>query len=257
MNSVKRIFVIGHPGAGKALFSKELAKKLDWKFVNADFELEIRLGKPLGEILGNDGSYHYHLNESKMIKSLKNVDNIVVTTDASILDTKENQELLASEFIIYLNVKTETQISRTARNELPFLISSSDDFLNFLNKLHQDRDAVYERICSYSISTDDSKLENHIEKTLKIILLKIDFSTVNKSSGDNLIIFHKILHTPVHLNQKQSNCLELLASGKSSKEIATIMNISNRTVDDHIEKLMGILGCSSSKELIALFHDQP
>lgn len=35
MKKPKRIFVIGHMGAGKALFSEALAKKLDWQFIDS------------------------------------------------------------------------------------------------------------------------------------------------------------------------------------------------------------------------------
>ena len=74
------------------------------------------------------------------------------------------------------------------------------------------------------------------EKSAKVILPKIDPSVVNESTSDNLVIFHKTLHTPVHLNQKQSNCLGLLASGKSSKEIATI--ILDSAVKPYCERLI-------------------
>src|SRR3990167_3590326 len=95
--------------------------------------------------------------------------------------------------------------------------------------------------CTQNITINVSRgLEVHIEKLLKKISNKNDFSKSNKLSDDNIVIFHKVSHKPVHLNQKQSHCLELLASGKSSKEIAIQMNISNRTVEDHIEKLMEI-----------------
>jgi len=49
----------------------------------------------------------------------------------------------------------------------------------------------------------------------------------------------------------------LLAQGKSAKEIAQQLDISYRTVEGYIEKIMELLGCTSSKELIALYHEQP
>ena len=62
--------------------------------------------------------------------------------------------------------------------------------------------------------------------------------------------FKNFFENPMHIHS-----LSTLAMGLTAE--SRIMNISNHTVDDYIEKLMGILGCSSSKELIALFHDQP
>jgi len=51
--------------------------------------------------------------------------------------------------------------------------------------------------------------------------------------------------------------VKLLAQGKSSKEIARMMNISYRTVEGYLAQAMEQLGCVSSKELIALYHHKP
>lgn len=48
-----------------------------------------------------------------------------------------------------------------------------------------------------------------------------------------------------------------VAQGKTAKEIAREAYVSYRTVEGMIAKLMESFGCSSSKELIALFHKQP
>lgn len=36
MNKPNRIFVVGHPGAGKMIFSKAFADKIQWNFIDAD-----------------------------------------------------------------------------------------------------------------------------------------------------------------------------------------------------------------------------
>lgn len=35
----KRIFIVGHLGAGKGVLAQALAEKLDWKYTDADFAL--------------------------------------------------------------------------------------------------------------------------------------------------------------------------------------------------------------------------
>lgn len=82
---------------------------------------------------------------------------------------------------------------------------------------------------------------------------------INKMSLDrkDMVLFHKLLGTAFYLPVHQAMCLKLLAQGKSSKEIARILDISHRTVEGYIAKMIDELGCASSKELIALYHDQP
>jgi DNA-binding NarL/FixJ family response regulator len=44
--------------------------------------------------------------------------------------------------------------------------------------------------------------------------------------------------------------LQLIAEGKSAKEIAALLNLSARTVEDHKYRLMESLGIENSAELI-------
>jgi shikimate kinase len=40
MSKHKRIFIVGHSGAGKGVLAQALSKKLGWQFLDADFSLE-------------------------------------------------------------------------------------------------------------------------------------------------------------------------------------------------------------------------
>jgi DNA-binding NarL/FixJ family response regulator len=56
---------------------------------------------------------------------------------------------------------------------------------------------------------------------------------------------------PTHaLTQRQREILQLLAEGQSAKRIATTLNLSARTVEDHKYRLMETLGIENSAELI-------
>jgi len=67
MSSYKRIFIIGHPGAGKALLAKNLAEKLGWQFIDIDLGLEFRVGRILPEIIGKQGENAFHDCESEIL----------------------------------------------------------------------------------------------------------------------------------------------------------------------------------------------
>ncbi len=65
---------------------------------------------------------------------------------------------------------------------------------------------------------------------------------------------HKL---PYSLTSRQEECLFLLARGKSYKEISRIMNISTRTIEDHIAALKVKLDCNTKSQIIekAINHD--
>jgi DNA-binding NarL/FixJ family response regulator len=52
------------------------------------------------------------------------------------------------------------------------------------------------------------------------------------------------------LTQRQREILQLLAEGKSAKEIASALKLSPRTIEDHKYRLMESLGIENSAELI-------
>ena len=90
MNKYKRIFIIGHPGAGKALLAKTLAEKLGWQFIDADLGLESRVGRTISEILGQESEAPFYHCESEILAHQLKQENIVVTTDASIVLNEKN-----------------------------------------------------------------------------------------------------------------------------------------------------------------------
>lgn len=54
----------------------------------------------------------------------------------------------------------------------------------------------------------------------------------------------------VELTSRQREILQLLAEGKSAKEVAAVLNISSRTVESHKYRMMEDLGLKSTAELI-------
>lgn len=166
MNAYKRIFLIGHPGAGKALVAKSLAEKLGWKFIDADLGLESRIGATTHDILGQ-GEGDFHQCQYKILTEICQKDNVVVTTDASIVCSEKLRDLLTSEFTVYLKVTLPIQMERTS-HQAEFLLSKSDR-KHFFEKLHQERDALYQKISTIQIDSDNSALEDHVSSIMKSI----------------------------------------------------------------------------------------
>lgn len=258
MSQHKRIFIIGHIGAGKGLLGKAVSEQLGWEFIDADLGLEARVGRYLAEIVGKPAGVQAFLEcQEKILQNQLKKENIVVATDASLLDFDKNMKLLSSEFVVYLKVSTPIQIERLSRSSTTLL--PKENYIDFLEAMHKERDSVYEKVSSLIIDSDSSDVNDHVLKIVHAISDE-NISVANekiKLDRKDFILFHKTQYIPVHLSEQQARCLKLLAQGKSSKDIASKLNISHRTVEEYIAKIIEQLGCSSSKELIALYHDQP
>lgn len=67
----------------------------------------------------------------------------------------------------------------------------------------------------------------------------------------NILSAHNTLPFKNKLSIRQSECLYYLVRGMSAKQIAKILNLSHRTVEDYIESLKNKLNCDAKSELIS------
>lgn len=70
MTQHKRIFIIGHPGAGKGLLARTVAENLGWSFVDADIGIEFLVGKTLQEIIGHEGAKSFLQTQFDILTAL-------------------------------------------------------------------------------------------------------------------------------------------------------------------------------------------
>jgi len=160
MKKYQRIFIIGHPGAGKALIAKEVADKLAWQFVDADFGLEFHMGRKLNDLFDQNGVHAFHQAETSVLKELLQKKNIVVTTDASIVFNNDSKELLKDDLIVYLKVSTQVQLERNQTN--PSAIMSSTQIKTFFDHLHAERDHLYAELATLVVDSDDNAVDKHV-----------------------------------------------------------------------------------------------
>ena len=165
MDKYKRIFIVGNSGAGKGILAETVAKKLGWKYLSADFGLAASIGRNVVEILGKQGEEAFNHCLSEILAHQITQENIVVTTDDSIICNEKNSKLLSSEFTVYLKVSTQVQLERMSHNR-PLLPVA--DYKHFLDQLHHERDALYEQVAHLTIDSDENALEVHVDKIVNI-----------------------------------------------------------------------------------------
>jgi DNA-binding CsgD family transcriptional regulator len=57
-------------------------------------------------------------------------------------------------------------------------------------------------------------------------------------------------YSEVSLSKRQSECMFFLLRGKTAKDIAKILNLSPRTIEDHIDQIKLKLNCTTKSELL-------
>ncbi len=163
MTKPKRIFIVGHTGAGKFLLGEALAKKLGWQFIDANPGLERYIGRSLNEILGKQGEEAFHKCEAEIISYYIDKENVVVLLEEAVIATEENRKLLSKEFVVYLKVSTPVQIERWSKGRTPLLPIA--DLKAFLDKQHHERDSLFEEVATITI--DSTSVEEGVNKIIK------------------------------------------------------------------------------------------
>lgn len=165
MPKPKRIFIVGHMGAGKFLLAEALAKRLGWELIDANPSLERYVGRSLNHILGEAGEEAFHRCETEILSHCIGKEKVVIVLEEAVIATEENRKLLSSEFVIYLKVSIPTQMERMKGGRTPLLPIS--DIEGFLAKQHNERDHLFEEVATLTI--DSVSVEEDVNHIIKII----------------------------------------------------------------------------------------
>jgi shikimate kinase len=164
MTQPKRIFIVGHTGAGKSVHAEALAKQLGWQYIDANPGLERYIGRNIDEIVGDAGAAAFHACEAEIILHYLTKENVVVVLEENAIATEQNRKLLSSECVVYLTVSISAQIAHWEEGRVPLLPIA--DLKAFLEKQHVERDSLYESVATITIPSIDSEADVN-----KIILL--------------------------------------------------------------------------------------
>jgi shikimate kinase len=163
----KRIFIVGHMGAGKFLMTETLAKRLGWQVIDANPSLERYIGRSLEEIMGKEGEAAFHRCEAEIIAHCLEKENIVVVLEEAVIATEENRKLLATEFVVYLKVSTPVQLERMSRGDGRIPLLPILDLKAFLNKQHEERDCLFEEVATLIV--ESTSVENDLHQIMRAI----------------------------------------------------------------------------------------
>lgn len=142
-----RVFIIGYMLSGKTTIGKQLAKKLNYTFIDTDKEIENQYKLSVSDIFKKYGEETFRLLETKFLHSLKEKDNIVVSTGGGLVCFNDNMQWIKSNGLsVYLKLEVAAIISRNKLTKRPRPLlkgKSEEELFEFVEKTLKEREFYY------------------------------------------------------------------------------------------------------------------
>jgi len=164
------LILIGMMGAGKTTVGRELARRLNLRFIDCDHELIARTGVSVPTIFEIEGEAGFRRRESQLLAELLVEQDIVIATGGGIvLDPANNALLLGHEgVVIYLNTSPQILWERTRRDRNRPLLQVENPRAR-IEELYHQRDPLYRAVANIVVDGERGScisMANRIERAL-------------------------------------------------------------------------------------------
>ena len=159
------ISLIGMAGAGKSSIGLELAKQLNFQFIDSDALIEAKFNQTLQSILDDSGYLKLRDIEEETILSIELSNSVLATGGSAVYSAKAMQHLKQNSLVIYLEVPFDQILQRVPS----FLDRGFAKQPNqSIEDAFQERQALYVESAHHAIlNTDD--LSSCITKILSLL----------------------------------------------------------------------------------------
>jgi shikimate kinase len=162
-----KIVLIGFMGTGKSSVAKALKKKLRINMVEMDNLIIKKSGrKTVKEIFNKDGEKHFRALEAEICQSLKDQDNLIISTGGGIIGNKTNINNLNNKGqIFYLKTSFSTIEKRLKNDRTRPLFKNKER----ARKLFNIRQNLYEKFADKTIITDDKTINEVVNYLVNLL----------------------------------------------------------------------------------------
>ena len=148
------VFLIGPMAVGKTTIGRQLAKRLQLRFVDSDQEIEKRTGASIALIFDVEGESGFRDREEQIIAELAALDGIVLATGGGAVLREENRKALRKRgIVVYLRASIESQLERTKSSRHRPLLETGDRRAA-LESLMAAREPLYRQEADFIVDTD-------------------------------------------------------------------------------------------------------
>ncbi|KQP23217.1 shikimate kinase [Pseudorhodoferax sp. Leaf267] len=137
------IALVGMPGSGKSTVGRQLARRLQLPFVDADHWVEQALGCSIREYFEREGEASFRDVEAQAISDITDSGPVVIATGGGAVLRPANRECLRGRTRVFYLFATPEEVYRRLRHDQNRPLLQVADPLMRLRELFAQRDALY------------------------------------------------------------------------------------------------------------------
>ena len=138
----RNIFLIGMMGSGKSQTGPDLAKMINYAFVDTDDVIEKASKQSIADIFEKDGETVFRDLEKQVLKEISQHHSLVIATGGGLVTIPENWGILHQGIVIWLDLDVRRSIERLGSDnkKRPLLI---DDLSKTFSQIYTSRKSIY------------------------------------------------------------------------------------------------------------------
>lgn len=169
MNAAFSIFLVGMMGAGKSTVGIRLARRLDRVFIDADRELESRLGVSIPTIFELEGEEGFRRRETLLLDELSRRPGLVLATGGGVVLAPQNRQYLRSRGkVVYLQAHPADLWQRLRRDRQRPLLRTPNP-RERIQRLCEEREPLYMEVATHTIATGRQPVDHIVEAIVQAL----------------------------------------------------------------------------------------
>ena len=158
------VALIGFMGAGKSTVGRELALRLEKKFVETDTAVERRAGMSVADVFERLGEEHFRELEAAVVREVALFEDSVIACGGGVVLREDNVAALrATSVLVYLDVSPESVLLRVGPRSTVRPLLSGPDREQRVAELMARRRAVYAAAADITVATDGLLVEQVVQ----------------------------------------------------------------------------------------------
>jgi shikimate kinase len=161
------VALIGFMGVGKTAVGRVLAEKLDMEFLELDWLIERKAGKPIPQIFKQDGEIMFRQLEIDITREIAGKEGTVIACGGGMVLNKINIDRLSqTSRVIYLTVPSEVILERTANDPGQRPLLEVDNPSAVIAELMEFREPLYRSAADIALDTSELSIEAVAEQII-------------------------------------------------------------------------------------------